>query len=65
MKYKDEDTQGEFHSLDTDLQLVFNDFEMQLAEEGLFVQVDEVESGDTLEIVVRISNQSNRHATIM
>ncbi len=65
MKYKDEDTQGEFHSLDTDLQLSFNDFEMDLADEGLFMQIDEVESGDHLEIVIRISNQSNSHSTIM
>lgn len=60
MQYIDEETRDAFHDLDTDTQLILNDLEVALAEQGLFLHIEDVDNSTSLEIVVRIAEQSHR-----
>ena len=58
MQFLDEEARSAFHDLDTDLQLILNDLEIALSEQGLFLHVDVVEKIDAhLEVMIRISEQ--------
>jgi len=54
MEFKDEDTRTQYHRLDTDLQLVFKQFEESLATMGYAIAIWEVPDSEKSEIIVCI-----------
>lgn len=57
MRYKDEDTQTEYHKMDLDVQIAMSELEDKLAEKGLEISIQECDlETKELQIVIRIAN---------